>query len=250
MASQKTRALTLRLTDYRETSQILSVYSREAGRISLIAKGAKRKRRGTQGTIDRLQLVELVYLDKPGARLHLMTECSLLDDFRALRRDLSTGYAAFFLAELLLGVTEENDPSPELFDLSVEALGLLCRTDRPTEVVHAFEVRLLHLTGLLPRLDACAWCGGGLGNAHELAFSATSGGVLCAKCHQEVSERISVSRGAVAVMHKLADTPLNKVERLRISGRIGSDVRKMLARLWMHTLGREPRMLKYLWNPS
>ena len=104
----------------------------------------------------------------------------------------------------------------------------------------------LKLGDLLPRLDRCAWCGGELEETGDVAFAAGAGGVVCSKCKDATPERISVSRGAVAVLNKLATTPLIKVERLRISGTIAKDVRKMLARLWMHIMGREPRMLKYL----
>lgn len=245
MASHKTHAITLRLTDYRETSQILTVYSRDFGRISLIAKGSKRKRRGVQQSIDLFQLIEVVFIEKTG-RLQLLTESSLLKDFAGLRRDISRGYAAFFVAELVGALTEERDPNPALFELAARTLRMLCESARPNVVLHAFEVHLLRLIGLLPRLDRCAWCGGELETAGDMAFAAGAGGVVCQKCRDAVPERISVSRGAVAVLNKLATTPLIKVERLRISGTIARDVRKMLARLWMHIMGREPRMLKYL----
>jgi len=246
VASEKTRAITLRLTDYSETSQILSVYSRDFGRLSLIAKGTKRRRRGAQQTIDLFQLVELVFIEKSGPALHILTEWNLLEDFAGLRRDIARGYGAFFVAELLGALTEEGDPNPALFELTLRTLKMLSETGRPNVVLHAFEMRLLRLIGLLPRLDRCAWCGGELGTTDEVAFAAGTGGAVCTKCSSVVPERITVSRGALAVLNKLAVTPLNKVERLRISGTIARDVRKALARVWMHIMGREPRMLKYL----
>lgn len=246
MASRKTHAITLRLTDYRETSQILSVYSRDFGRLSLIAKGAKRKRRGTCQTLDLLQLLEVVFIERSGPALQLLTESGLLDDFAGLRRDIKRGYAAFFVTELLGTLTEEHDPNPALFDLTLSTLGMLCDSEHPNVVLHAFEIRMLALIGLLPRLDGCAWCGGRLGTDEEVAFAAAAGGTICRGCTDSVPERIYVSRGAIAVLNKLAGTTPIKVERLRISGTIAKDVRKMLARLWMCVLGREPRMLRYL----
>ena len=59
-----------------------------------------------------------------------------------------------------------------------------------------------------------------------------------------------MSRGALAVLARLAAPGSNKVERLRISGTIAADVRTVLARVWLHVLGREPEMVKYLdWTP-
>jgi DNA repair protein RecO (recombination protein O) len=249
VGSQKTQAITLRLTDYRETSQILSVYSRDFGRISLLAKGSKRKRAHSQGTIDLFQLLEVVFIEKAAARLHLLTESRVLEEFQGLRRELTRGYAAFFVAELLLGLTEESDPNPALFDLAVTVLGMLGETKYPNVVLHAFELRVLELIGLVPLLDGCAWCGAAIetGSASgQVAFAASAGGVVCPKCEGEAAERTYVSAGALAMLRKLSVSPLNRVERLRLSGTIGQDVRRMLARTWMHVLGREPRMFEYL----
>jgi DNA repair protein RecO (recombination protein O) len=249
VGSQKTQAITLRLTDYRETSQILSVYSRDFGRMSLIAKGSKRKRAHSQGAIDLFQLLELVFIEKPAAHLHLLTESRVLEEFPGLRRKLARGYGAFFVAELLLGLTEESDPNPALFDLAVTVLGMLAETDRPNVVLHAFEMRLLELIGLVPRLNGCAWCGAAIqpkAASGEVAFAASAGGVICSKCEGAVAERTYVSAGALAMLRKLSASPLNRVERLRLSGTIAQDVRRMLGRVWLHVMGREPRMFEYL----
>lgn len=246
MATRKTQAITLRLTDYRESSQILSVFSRDFGRMSLIAKGSKRERSRTHGSIDLFQLVEMVFIEKPAAHLAILTESRLLEDFPGLRSQLARGYAAFFISELLLGLTEESDPDPLLFELTVTALGMLSQTGRTNVVLHAFEVHLLERIGLFPRLDGCAWCGAAFRPGKEVAFAATAGGIVCPKCEGAVAERTYVSPGALAMLRKLGASPLNRVERLRISGTIAKDVRRMLARVWMSVLGREPRMLEYL----
>ena len=250
MASQKTRALIIRTTDYSETSQVLSVYTRDFGRISLLAKGSKRKRAGSEGPLDVFQVMDIVFLEKSGTHgsspLHLLTDRKLVEDYHGLRRNLERGYAAFFIAELLQNLTEQHDPGPEVYDLANIALSMLCQTSRPNVVVHSFEVHFLNQLGLLPRIDACVLCGGRLDASGDVIFVASSGGVVCENCADSVPERLYVSRGAVAVLNKLGLTPLIKVERLRISGKIGSDVRKMLSRIWMHIMGREPRMLKYL----
>ncbi len=249
MSSQKTLALTLRTLDFSETSQVVAVFSRDAGRMSLLAKGSRRKHRGIQTGIDLFQLLEIVYLDRHGG-LGLLAEWSVKEDFPGLRRDLRRGYAAFYVAELLASLTEEHDPQPEVFDLACETLALLCDAEHPRVVVHAFEARLLRLIGLLPRFDACASCGAALEEGGETAFAPGAGGALCGRCAPAAVERMTVSRGALAMLARLAATPSNRVERLRISGTIAADVRKVLARVWLHILGREPEMLKYLGEPS
>ena len=250
MSAQKTLALTLRTLDFSETSQIVTVYTRDAGRMTLLAKGSRRKNRGIQGGIDLFQLLEIVYIERPGAQLGLLTEFTLKEEFAGLRRSLARGYAAFFVAELMRTLTEEHDPAPEVFDLALETLTLLGETGRVETATHAFEARFLRLIGLLPRFDACASCGRGIDGKGDVAFAPGAGGALCGACAPGVAERISVSRGALAMLSRLAATSSNKVERLRISGTIADDVRRMLARVWLNILGREPEMIKHLrWTP-
>jgi DNA repair protein RecO (recombination protein O) len=243
---QKTTALTLRLVDYSETSQVVAVYSRDFGRISLLAKGSKRRRHGAEATIDLFKVLDVVFLERSGSRLELLTEYTMKEDFAGLRLDVRRGYSAFFIAELLLGLTEEHDPSPAIFDMTLDALRMLCETKHTDLAVHSYEVRLLSALGLLPRLDACAVCGGELEAKEEVAFGAGSGGALCANCATSIPDRVYVSRGALAVLNKLASTAPNKIERLRISDTMAIDVRRMLSRLWMHIMGHEPQMLRYL----
>jgi len=247
VSAQKTLALTLRTVDFSETSQVVAVFTRDFGRLSLLGKGSRRKRRGIQTAIDLFEVLEVVFIEKSGS-LHLLTEWTVKEDFPGLRRDLTRGYAAFFVAELLTSLTEEHDPNPDLFDLARETLSRLGGTDQPEVVVHAFEARLLRLIGLLPRFDACASCGGTLDGPGEVAFAPGAGGALCAACAATVAaaERIPVSRGALAMLARLAAADSNRVERLRISGTIATDVRKALARVWLSVLGREPEMIKYL----
>ncbi len=96
MASQKTRALIIRTTDYSETSQILSAYTRDFGRVSLLAKGAKRKRAGSEGPVDLLQVLDIVYLEKSrggeSSSLHLLTDRKLVESHHGLRENLQRGY--------------------------------------------------------------------------------------------------------------------------------------------------------------
>ncbi len=246
MSAQKTLALTLRTLDFSETSQIVTVYTRDAGRMTLLAKGSRRKRHGVQTSIDLLQTLEIVYLDRSAAQLALLTEFALQREFPGLRLDLGRGYAGFFVAELVRTLTEEHDPDADIYDLAVETLALLETTDAVETVTHAFEARFLRLIGLLPRFDGCASCGGQIEAAGDVAFAPSSGGTICGKCASEAAERLSVSRGALAMLAKLSATSSNKVERLRISGTIAADVRRVLARTWSSILGREPEMIRHL----
>ena len=111
-ASHSDRAVVIRLTDYSETSQIVSFFTQRHGQTRLIAKGIKRgtKKRFKTG-MDLLELGEVAFAPARGdAELGTQTSWHQIDMFDGLRRQLPRLYAGLYLAELLGTLTEQGDP--------------------------------------------------------------------------------------------------------------------------------------------
>jgi recombinational DNA repair protein (RecF pathway) len=122
----------LRLVAYSDTSQIVTFWTREAGRLTGIAKGAKRAKSAFHGPFDHFGLYRLNYREKAADQLHLLTAADLLDAHAGLRADPVRLAAAGWCAEILLGLTAEGMPIPPLFELLVETLqGLEFRVPGP-----------------------------------------------------------------------------------------------------------------------
>ncbi len=124
----------------------------------------------------------VVFIAKAGDVLDLLTEAKLIRRFRSGQQNLLHLYIGYYVAELLLALTEEGSPIIELFDLTRITLEDLDRTDRPHEVLVRFELHLLRMLGHTPRLDACVGCGGVVQFEDSVAFGIESGGVLCRAC--------------------------------------------------------------------
>lgn len=249
MAHVRTIALVLRRTDFSETSLVLAALTRDLGRVSMLVKGAKRPKSPFLGALDLYSLNDVVFLERRSGGLGILTEAHPLELYLGLRETLKRAYAAHAVAELLLGLLEEDEPVPEIFDLTLGALDSLTRAgDEQVEVFFAmFQVRLLKPLGYDLVLDRCALCGKAREpTAQEMAFSVTSGGVVCRDCSARAPEHVSVSAGAVKVLANLGSGPSNMVARMRLTGRIRRDVRGLLTRMYSHLLGRAPRMAQYL----
>src|SRR5512136_1851975 len=115
MASEKTSAIVIRAVDFSETSLIVTLFTRDFGKIGALAKGARRLKSPFESALDLLALCRIVFLHKSSEALDLMTEAKLVRRFRPPGRSLPALYAAYYVAELLGAMTDDDDPHPELF---------------------------------------------------------------------------------------------------------------------------------------
>src|SRR5205809_707518 len=155
-------SLCLRKVEYSETSQILTLLSRDHGLLRAIAKGAHRTTKAGAskfgGGIDLLDLADTVFTHAPEKELATLCEWTLRDGHLGLRRNLRATYLGLYAAELVATLIEEHDAHPELFERLEQTLEEL-QTSRVEEAFVSFELDLLRQTGYLPQLDCCSACG-------------------------------------------------------------------------------------------
>src|SRR5207253_9504853 len=160
MAAEKATALVLRTTDFSETSRIATLWSREFGKLRVLAKGGRRLKSNFEVALDLLTVCSIVLLRKQSGGLDLLTEALAVERFPALRTSLPALYAAYYVAELLAEGAEEYDPHPALFDAALDALRDLGPAGpQAGPRLAAFELTWLHELGYSPALAACAACG-------------------------------------------------------------------------------------------
>ena len=179
MPYEKTNAIVIRRADYSETSLVLTFYARTFGRISALAKGAKRKHSRIIGHVDLLSHGEIVFASARGRdRLHILSEACAFETFPSVRRKVERYYAGCHAAALVENLTAPDDPNPDVFDRLLGLLrGLEAGVD-PAVALPAFEAHLLVLTGFMPEVTACVTCGKEI-RVPAVAFSPRLGGVMC-----------------------------------------------------------------------
>src|SRR5947209_13765780 len=120
MPAEKATALVLRTTDWSETSRIATLWTRELGKVRVLAKGGRRLRSNFETALDLLTVCTIVLLRKSSGSLDLLTEAQVVRRHPRLTADLPALYAGYYIAELLSDWTEEYDPHPRLFDEALE----------------------------------------------------------------------------------------------------------------------------------
>ena len=246
MALCKADAIAIRLTDYSETSQVVAFYTREHGRLTVLAKGAKRPRNNFEGRLDLLCHNHIVFAQKRSTSLHILTECKLVDRFMGLRADVARLYAALYAAELVREMTPIEESQPPIFDLLLATIRSLSDGEDVDLTLLLLEMRLLTLTGYAPALDACAACGTTELPKSSIPYSPMLGGVLCRACRGRDPKSVGVPRGTLTVLGRLADGSVRRTATLKLADKMLTVLRKLLKSTFAHHLGHEPRLMRYV----
>jgi len=188
-----------------ETSLVATLFTRELGKVSVLAKGARRLRSAFQGGLDLLGVCDIVLFAKATEALDLVAEAAPVERFPSLRRDLAALYAGYYIAELLSDLTDLHDPHPKLFDAARITLRHLGDAELRAQRILRFELACLRELGVMPSLDRCAQCGGPVECRNEgiVWFGLATGGVLCDACRPGQPHVISLpekDRDAIRVL--------------------------------------------------
>jgi DNA repair protein RecO (recombination protein O) len=178
--SFRVEAVVLRHADWGEADRLLTLYTRERGKVRAIAKGARKIRSRKAGHIEPFTRVTL-QLAK-GRDLLIVTQADTLAAYLPIREDLvKTGYASYAVELLDRFTYEDESENQAIFRLLTEALERIATEPEAWLAMRYYEVRLLDLLGYRPHLFECANCGGKILPVDQF-FSPAAGGVLCPKC--------------------------------------------------------------------
>ena len=240
---EQATGIVVRGNDWSETSRIATLFTREHGKIRVLAKGGRRLKSNFEIALDLLTVCEVVYIRKAHGGLDLLTEARVAERFPILRTNLQLLNVGYYFAELLSDGTQDYDPHPELFDAAIRSLKALNTHSDWVDTLSRFERVWLHELGYTPRLDACASCGKAgplpLPNGRIL-LGPTAGGILCPGCRLADRDARSLSPDAFSAFAKM----VNGNEGF--PGEWRGELRPLLGQMVCHTLGRRPKMLNYV----
>jgi DNA repair protein RecO len=171
-------AICLRTWDFSETSQTVSLLTREYGVVRGLAKGAKRDSGSFSGGFDPLTAGHIVAILKQGRDLATLTEWALEWVCWSARSDLSSNKAALYVADLAQRMLQDHDPHPDVFDCVHGALLALGETSPGAVLLH-YQWQMLVAGGYRPQLHTDVLTGGPLEEDQEaMGFSLAGGGTV------------------------------------------------------------------------
>lgn len=246
MSAEKTIGLVIRLADFSESSRVVTFFTRDFGKISCIAKGAKRLKGPFETALDSLAESDLVFLRKSSGGLDILTECQLRTRFRPPARNLNCLYGGYYVAELLAGLTEEYDPHPVLYDEAVTTLRRLTEEPDFRWPVLRFEVITLREIGQLPDFRACLACGRRVSDYSNFVFWVSQGGLLCPNCREPEYASHPIHGATLALFEQLSGEQAPPVPTEPVPAKTLHELRHLLTAAICQPLDRRPKMLGYL----
>ena len=208
-------ALVLREVNYKESDKILTVLTRENGKMTLSARGCRRRGSPIAAACQLLTWSEMTLYEYRGR--WGVKEAAAQRQFDGLRGDLEKLALGCYFAELAEALTLDEVPSPEILSLLLNSLHVLERLDRPAALVKAaFELKLMCLSGYEPALGACALCGA---EPAQPRLRLLQGELRCAPCREagEAGVSMPLSPAALAAMRHIAGGEAGRLFSFRLS---------------------------------
>ena len=244
-------AVCVRHWDWSETSQTVSLMTREHGMIRCLAKGSKRERSAFSGGLEIATMGHMVAIIKPSSELALLTAWDLIEPMYLIRQSLDRYHASMFVIDLVPRLINDHDPHPQVYDALIETLGAIAAPDdcADQQTLHArlawYQWQLLEHTGARPELMSDVSTGEELNeDASVFGFSSTLGGLTNdpkAYAHQhapsqtDLSDTWRVRRSTVDLMRQLRTgaTPavlysVPQTQLVRLGGLLSSYIRSMI----------------------
>lgn len=233
-----TEAFVLRKTDYKESDRILTLYTRLHGKISVLARGARKSNKRFSGPLEPFVLLSTAVAPAlPGRKLRELSESTLLDAALGISKSMARLGAASFAVEMFRESIPEESPDPDLFDLLRDTLGLIGTLDgrELRKTAAAFELKLLHGIGIAVSLSGCTACGGAVPPGKSAYFHPSRGGIVCTPCG---GGPMLMSAKTLAAMRSFVEMPLSDAAATPLSDEEERQMERALLSFVEHHLAR------------
>lgn len=222
---KKIEGIVIRSIDYGESNKIITIYSRENGKIGMMARGAKK-------TNSRLSSVSQLftygsYLYRSSRGLGTLSQGEAINSFRSIREDLfKTAYAAY-IVELADKLTEDHVASSSLFNLLYYSLDYINENYDEEVITFIYETKMLVFAGITPQLNNCAFCGK---SANEyVAFSVKEGGFLCQRCITTDPHYIRISIAAQKLLKLFLTMDITRLGKISLKRSTRTEIKRVLS---------------------
>jgi DNA repair protein RecO (recombination protein O) len=240
----KTEGIVLKSFDFRETSRIATFLTRDFGKVKGVLKGIRKDPRKFGSSLDRFSVNDIVYYQYRNSDIHLISQCDMKEFFTGFRQDLKRLTAASYASELLDALVVSEEENQQLYDLMQSFLNSLQTVQDISKLVHIFQIKVLLISGFRPHLDSCVRCEKKI--TGQTRFSLPLGGLVCSSCKVPSGSLIPVTKGTVASILHIEESPWVQAIRLGLSETIKKELKYVLNNFLVFHLERHLRSTRYL----
>jgi DNA repair protein RecO (recombination protein O) len=205
-------AFVLRTQELGENDLIVSLFTREHGKVRGVARAARKSRRRFGGTLEPLTFVRVAWTEKPQRDLHRLDSTECIRSYAAMQSDPRIQAVCAVLSEVSESFAHEGQADEKAFKLIGAVLGALEAGADPWVIVRYFEYWMLRVHGLLPDLESCSGCGSSVGSSPRPRVD-SNGDVRCRDCAQrEAGQGRTIGAAEISFLDATRRQPPDRVE--------------------------------------
>ncbi len=251
MSTFSTPAILLRRSSYGDYDLIITLLSLAKGKITVIAKNAKKSRKRFAGVLELFSVLHMECRTPRGRGMPVLQDAALENPFSGIRGNImKTSYASYW-AELVNLWLEEGKEQTRIYHLLRYCLDSLDSGIIGNEELSIiFQLRFLSFSGLSPNFSECNMCHIKTDEikGNHLFFELAKGGILCKGCSSSRLYSLNLSKGTVKQLLWIQENDLKTAGRLKLSRMALSEGLKFLEKFIVFHIGKEPKSLKFLRN--
>ena len=259
MTRIQTEALVLRVIEFGESDRIVHLLVPDSGRLTAIAKGARRSVRRFPGTLDLFNHLRIAVDARRATSMARLDQATLVHSFGGLRAASARFALGCYLVELLDRLAPEGAARADarrLFAFALAALDHASRAPLDLRLRPLLELRALDALGLRPELRRCVRCGDELRGSDAdagagvsraaVGFHVAEGGPVCGRCAVGLHGLLPVQLGTLRALEGALRLSPQQQGRLVLGPRALEEARTLLARFHRFHLGVELRSERVL----
>ncbi len=232
---KRTEAVVLKTTPFAEADLIVTVFTLDYGIVKTFAKSPRKTKSRFGSSLEPLTYSRISFWGKEDAELPRLTQSDIIRSFQSIRDRLECFFGVMQIAELTLSLLPEHEPNKEVFGLLTDILNRIdggnCGSGALDTLL--YRIRFLDMAGYGPRLDGCALCGKAGHN-----FYISHGSVICGVCAEGTDAPLRLSPGLIRFYETLRKWDLRKIDRIKPSGTLLSELTAMIETHILYTLAR------------
>jgi DNA repair protein RecO (recombination protein O) len=219
----KAEGIVLRTVDYGEGNKIITVFTKEMGKIGMVARGA-RKTKSKLGAVSQPFTVAhfIFYL---GTGLATISQGEIIESHSKIRNDLYKAAYAAYLLELTDRMTEEKQRIPALYEALCSILKQMEDGKDSEMLTRIFELKALSTFGYHPSFENCMACGRGIA---PWLFSVRESGLLCAGCRYKDPYAMSIGEQIPRILQLLQRIDIKNLGEIRIKESTREQLKKVI----------------------
>lgn len=205
--------------DYKESSKIVNIFTKEHGIIGALARGAKRLKSNLAGVTSKLTYGTF-YINYKEKGLSILSEVDIINSFKNIKKDLERISYASYLTELVTQVYRHEQNS-NIYELYINGLKKIEANLDPMVILNIIELKLLDNLGIRPIIDSCVNCC----STDVITISSYKGGFLCQKCLE--NDKI-VHPKTIKLIRMFYYVDISKIDKIEISDNIKNEINEFV----------------------